>query len=100
MVKRSRVQQIRMLEDVLKEKFERIQLLIELHQLDTSFIDRIIQAMEPFWNDKDGVSYEVRVQHSELELMLQDHHSRKLEIKHELLETLDNLPVTYRLQSK
>ncbi len=100
LVKRGRVQQILMLEDVLKEKVERIQLLIELHQLDTSFIDRIIQAMDPFWNDKDGVSYEVRVQHSELELMLQDHHSRKLEIKHELLETLDALPVTYRLQSK
>ena len=56
--------------------------------------------MDPFWNEKDGASYEVRVHHSELELMLQDHHSRKLEVKHELLETLDALQVTYRLQNK
>ena len=100
LVKRSRVQQILMLEDVLNEKVERIQLLIELHQLDASLIDRVIQATDPFWNDKDGVSYEVRVQHNELELMLQDHHNRKLEIKHELLQKLDALAINYRLQNK
>lgn len=100
LIKRSKVKNLAMMEDVLEEMVGSIQLYVDLSKMNINFIDHLISALEPFWDEKDGKSFELKVRHTDLELNLKDRTAKKLRIEHDLMNMLDEVGIEYRLMKK
>lgn len=95
--KRSNVQHIMLMDDVLDEMVNSISLYLSLTDIREEFVDSLVEKLNAHWGNKDGKSFEIFVHHNNLEMKLRTRKAQKLNLNHELMHVLDSAGIDFKL---
>lgn len=97
MNRRSQIQHIMLMEDVMNSLVSTMTLHVALEILQQEWSDKLMKELEPFWDPKEGKPFDLQLRHEDLQLRLRKRKDNKLRLDHELLKLLAQLGIGVQL---